>query len=99
MCPTLYRVRVRVLEGGGHNLWRERVMVSGDWAWVSITDSGDRTLRSNRVRVVLGKELQLVYLKVMGYGNRARLGSRVNKLTVLVDTIYVRVNDKERGTL
>ena len=56
-------------------------------------------MRSNRVRVVLVEELQLVYLKVMGYGNRARLGSRVNKLTVLVDTIYVRVNDKERGTL
>ena len=99
MCPTLYRVRVRVLEGGGHNLWRERVMVSGDWAWVSITDSGDRTLRSNRVKVALGKELQLVYLKVMGYGNGARLGSRVNKPTVLVDTIYVRVNDKERAYL
>ena len=71
MCPTLYRVRVRVLEGGGHSLWRKRVMVSGNWVWVSITDSGDRTMRSNRVRVVLVEELQLVYLKVMGYGNRA----------------------------
>jgi len=60
---------VRVIESEGHTLWRERVMARGDRAWVRVTDSGDQTLRSNRVRVALGQVLHLVYFKVMGYGN------------------------------
>lgn len=61
----------RVMEGGSPSWWRERVTQSGnhtlwrDRAWVR--DSGEQTLRSNRVRFELG---EVVYLSVTGYRNR-----------------------------
>ena len=82
MYLTSWWVRTRVIEGGGHvtkrvmeggnpSLWRERVTQGGnhtlwrDRAWVR--DSGEQTLRSNRMRCELGEGLKLVYLSVTGY--------------------------------